>query len=231
MKVECFTVEERAAAASPADDPRQAHLKSCLRCQALQSAYQAFLTPAPDLLDAEARAVEAELGDFLRREILAEPMRPVARHERRTLLGRIGRVLAAPPLRPAWAAAVGLVVVSAVIFLAIPRRDQPIVLRGGRQPGSTTPGVVALEAPRPAPAGGVELRWHAVEGADRYTVAFFTAELKPLSRVEAGDTTRLALAPGAVPAAPAGSEVFWRVTALRKGAALAESHLETVRLP
>jgi hypothetical protein len=221
-----LTLEEIAEVARlPEGDPRRVHLESCARCRTLRRRYEAFLAepasvPADDRRDAENR-----LGSFLEREVAgAGPDAPPARP------ARIERTRTPWRLAPAFAWAGGLVAVTALVLVLIGREPpggRPSGLLRGAQGARTE---IAVEAPAPGPSGRVRLRWHAVAGADRYTVRFFDGELRPLGEVAAGRETVLAIGREAIAAAP-GDTVLWRVTAQRGERVLAESHPAVLLVP
>jgi hypothetical protein len=69
------------------------------------------------------------------------------------------------------------------------------------------------------PGGGLELRWTAVEGADRYLLHLFDAELRQIGQPVSTSATQLQVPPqGAEPRA-------WQIEARRAGVRIAVSEL------
>src|SRR5262245_28844776 len=202
------------------DDERRRHLETCPECRMLRARYAQFLAepadvPAPDLADAERR-----LAQMLEREIQGSGVVGARDGFRPRVVRRTTWAM------PALAAAAAVMIVAGTFtFLRRGGEDRPSgVLRGGA--GATA---VQLMAPG-TDADAVELRWHGVTGAERYTVHIYAGDLNELTAIESADTLVRVPRMSFTTAAP-GDTVLWRVVALRGGAPVAQSALGTVRVP
>lgn len=216
MKGSCIPIEALGrVAALPAGHPERAHLDDCARCRSLLAMLTEFETPAraPEgarFADADA-ALRATIAG-LAAEGEPDPAPPVAARASRAADrgGWLARLLPVAPL-PRFAAAFAALAVVALAALLLGRGPANEPLR------DATPGAGAaftVAEPR-AIAGGVELAWTAVPGADRYRVVFLDAALDPVARADAGAATRLVLRADALPAGLAhGAAVGWQVEAL-----------------
>lgn len=125
---------------------------------------------------------------------------------------------------PVWAAAAaGVLLVAA---LGVPRLAHETV----RYRGTASAAVTPVEAR--AVAGGIELRWHAVPGADQYIVEFRDRTLQPIvPQVTTTDTMLVLPLQGRVATLPSGTDLLWRVRAFRASTELAASRDLSLRLP
>lgn len=216
MKGSCIPLETLGrVAALPTGHPERAHLDECARCRSLLAMLTEFETPvrAPALArfadaDAALRATIAGLAA----EGEPDPVPPVAARTSRAADrgGWLARLLPAAPL-PRFAAAFAVLAVVTLAALLLGRGPAHEPLRGAA-PGAGA--AFAAAEPRVV-AGGVELAWTAVPGADCYRVVFLDAALDPLARADAGAATRFVLRADALPAGLAhGATVGWQVEAL-----------------
>ncbi len=228
-----LTLAEIAAASRlPEDDPRRRHLDACPRCRTLHVRHQQFIAPPAHLPAAELRDAEDRLAEFLAREVapddatghVLDPGR--VRHERARTRGPWGWFGA-----PAVAFAAAALVVAGVLLVQRPGGLEHAsgVLRG-QASGGPDSGMVRM-APTTRAGGRVELRWRAVQGADRYEVRLYSPELRALAVLGTARETVLVLAPGAVAGAASGDTLLWRVAALRGEARIARTDLGILRLP
>ena len=130
----------------------------------------------------------------------------------------------------AWAAAVVVIAGAVLVLRPVGHDDRPSgVLRGHAATGAAA--VPVLLPPGTTAAGGLELRWRAVAGADHSSVRVYSGELCPLAAFATAGETLLVLPRGAITRAAAGDTVLWRVIALRDEAPLSQSPLGTLRVP
>jgi len=137
-----------------------------------------------------------------------------------------------PPLAPVFATAAILVVVTLGASLERwYRESREPLYRGGEAP--VTPGAWdARLAVEPIETGSVRLSWAPATGADTYAIVFLSADLVEIARVGGVRETALALTPGALPPGLAsGTEVLWRVVALRGDEEVASSPTTPVAVP
>jgi len=93
-------------------------------------------------------------------------------------------------------------------------------------------GEIALSAPEKGPGGSLALHWSAAPEAERYAVVFVSPDLTEIARVEdlaepSLDLSGASLPPGLDP----GSDVLYRVVAMRGGDEIARSRTVAITLP
>lgn len=216
---ECIPVEELADVLERgADDPRRAHVKSCLRCRSLAIELRSFLAGAVPLPGQDDAAAERRLGAVLRREVLGQD--PVVR-------------VPASRWRPILAAAAVLVVaLLSVRVLDRPADDGAIVLRG--ESGPETEPFRGRPTATIVERGGtvlVEFRWEAQEGADGYRLLLQTARLDSLAAMDTREPVLSWKPTDLDEPLPSGTPVLWRVVAMRGGSESARSPIHILRLP
>ena len=216
-----FTPEEFARLlALPADHPERRRAEADPRFDAWQRMLHAFESRESHGLSAEEfRAADAELASRMERELaMSGSPRPVRRAielggEKRSLWSW---------LFPSWAPAVAVaaaLVIGGVWIYSVRSPDERVV-RGN---------AAALEITMHR--GGV-LTWTPVQGAEKYRVVFYGADLRQIASVEDVMASRLDLRADQIPLdLPWGQEVAVQVIALRGGATVGESRTATVKLP
>ena len=198
----------------PFDDPRRRHVETCPRCGAILASYRAFIREEfvagydPD--DAHER-----LTAFVRSEI-GTPREKTGSRAAESAPGRGGllsRIMGIFPRRPAWAAAL-LVVVAALGIWWRPWTPDRIALRGTQREGASQP--LTLSAPQRLPEGSIRLEWTPMTGADTYQVRLYDKGLKEIARLDPTSETGLIIDRSALLAATP-DQLIWRVFALRRG--------------
>ncbi len=208
MSPNCIDVE-RIADVESSPELRQ-HVSDCPRCESLWLSYQSFLradlSGAPGA-DSARRALEA----VIRRQ--AGPA--TAEVAPRTSRLATRRRAELSWLRPGLIAAAAAVV--AVVAISVWRggTDQP-VLRGG--PEATW----SLEAPHVSGIA-VVFKWGAVPDADAYEVEIFDDALNLVLHSASVTTPTISVDRSAFVNIPPGTELTWRVRALRGGDEMATS--------
>lgn len=232
MKNACIQEEELPVVlALPESDARRRHLEGCARCRARLAAFNAFLELADAAEGARPDEADRVLASILDREIFGAASRAAAG---RRLGGSSGagfgamiRLLWRPALRPVWA--VGILLLGIVGVRELRQSgDEPIILREDRDApaASIVPGEPAWTAD-----GRLELRWGVLAGADRYLVLYYGVELDELGQIDAGATPRCLLPEAAVRQLREGTQLFYRIFALRGGDRIASSAMTPLRLP
>jgi hypothetical protein len=187
-----------------------------------------------DLAEAEARlgaALERELGVPL--DLGAEPAAPASSAPPGPRgAGGLWRALLAPRFRPALAFAAVVAIAGGAWMIAASRREagEPLM----RGPAAVAPGsdLAAGEAPEPLEDGSLRLSWTPAAEAASYTVLFLSPDLTEIARVEGLAESRLDLRPGSLPAGlTPGTQVLWRVLAMRGADEVARSRTLPVTLP
>ena len=249
MKERCFEPGELGTIpALDAGDSRRVHLEECPRCRASLIAYRKFMEPdappegsRPEEADRRlAAALDAEFSRAGRpaavdavgaKRAPGGESGPVGRsgpsRPRRSVLERF---FGARGLRPVWAAAAALAIVG--VFYVVRVAEMPgtgrLVLRGSTGGARGAP---ALMPARPAP-GAVELRWASTPTADAYQVALYASDLTEIARLGPfADTSAVLHAAERPRGIEPGTEVLWRVFALRQGDPIATSPVGRLRLP
>jgi len=194
-----------------------------IRTRARERAYREFMAPGDPPDAREAAKAEERLQSVLEREIGV----PLGRRE--PVRGGLFDFLRTPAWRPAFAALL-LVVAGTWFTTSVLRRKEPPVMRG---PGSVLQeGEIALSAPEKGPGGSLALHWSAAPEAERYAVVFVSPDLTEIARVEdlaepSLDLSGASLPPGLDP----GSDVLYRVVAMRGGDEIARSRTVAITLP
>lgn len=225
-----LTLAEIAAVANRAeDDPRRAHLESCVQCRSLARRYGQFVSPPSHVPVADLRKAEDSLAAFLAREVAPAGMPDRPATQRGTVL----------PLQawarwgaPALAIAAAALVVSAAMVVVQRNRgveDPSGALRG--QAGDGHASSPLLLPPVNGTNGAVELSWRRVSTADRYELRLYSPELRELAALPAAPETAFVLTPGAVAGVATGDTLLWQVGALRGDYLLAKSGLQIVVMP
>jgi hypothetical protein len=193
-------------------------------------AYRDFQQDTADVpAGADPDDAARRLSAVLEREITGDTVARVSnRGVSESWFSRFFRALSA---RPAYSLALLLVVVVAagVVFLRPGlERGGETLLRGG--PGSgkefvLQPAEVGLD-------GQWTLRWTPVKEADSYEIRIYSAELEQIGGIGPLTGTIHLISPDDLGLElPAGTTVFWRVFALRRGDIVAASPVETIEIP
>lgn len=209
MSPNCIDVERIADVESSPELKK--HVDDCPRCQSLWLSYQSFMTAdvsgAPGADDAR-RSLEA----VIRRQAgQAAPAHAVPRASRLATRRRAELSW----LRPGLIAAMAAIIAVVAITVWRGNSDQP-VLRGGAQ--STW----NLEAPRVSGIA-VVFKWGAVPDADAYEVEIFDDALNLVLHSASVTTPTISVERSAFDNIQPGTELTWRVRALRGGDVLATS--------
>lgn len=210
------------------DDPRVTARGPRARSQL--RAYRDFVAPG-DVPDG-ARVGEAEdrLRQMLEREIAGVAGAAGERHAAESpARGDFWTRLLGPRLRPAFALAALVIVVSGVWLVRSSRRTEPPVMRGSEAPPAASD---LASATVTRSDGSVRLEWLATPGATTYTLVFLSADLAEIARVPDVTTTNFDLRAGALPAGlTAGTPVLWRVQAMNGNDELARSKTTALTVP
>jgi hypothetical protein len=209
MSPSCIDVE-RIADVESSPELRK-HVADCPRCQSLWLSYQSFLSAdvagAPGADDAR-RSLEAvirrQAGQTAAADVTPRTSRLATR--RRAELSW---------LRPGLIAAMAAVVAVVAISLWRGGSDQP-VLRGG------SAATWSLQAPRVSGLA-VVFKWGAVPDADAYEVEVFDDALNLVLHSASVTTPTISVDRSAFANIQPGTELTWRVRALRGGDVLATS--------
>jgi hypothetical protein len=204
----------------PEDHPLRRHGATCPRCRTLAESYLEFLSAEPAAaagLEEARPGLDAAIARMPRPAAAAQPPAPL-----RVKRGGWFRFIPMPAL-----AAAAVVLVAAFFVLRGDRGVEPPVLRTGDGAQSGW----RLNDPVPLADGGILLSWTVVEAADAYQVRIYGPALEILATLGPTVETTIALDRSALPAdLPPGSELTWRVLALRKGAELAASAPRSVTI-
>jgi hypothetical protein len=218
-------------------DERRAHLDRCPRCRNEVVQFRDFMDPADVPAGANADHAERKLAESLSRARHASGMGidPQAVGRATTSAPSTRRVVPGRARwwdwlvsggRPAWAAALAVVVVV-------------LVLRSGQSPPPGEPAMrgqgdvveVELRESRALPQGGVRLAWTPVPRAEGYVVRVLDSGLNEIARRAVTGDSSIVLFPSDVPVAARGTVLGWKVTALSGGGELATSRVAALRLP
>lgn len=188
------------------DDPRRRHVDRCPRCGALAFAYSEFMRTDP-VAGAHVDDADTRLEAFIAARI-------AVRGAAAPTSGGASRWFELLSLRPAWALAAAVLVLSSVAVLRWqPWRSDEIVYRGAPSSG------ISVGAPRDLGDGRVELTWSPVRGAESYVVMILS---KDLGAIAARETTSASLVVD-LGALASDGPAFLQVTALLDGDVIAES--------
>jgi len=179
----------------PPDDVERRHADTCPRCRGLVDSYRAFLAAEPisdSGLDEARRVLDADIRASAERSI------PEAHLSTRSFWWRT-------LLRPAPVLAAAAVVLVATWWAT--HGPEQSITRGNGPPSQN----FVLHTPESRPDGAVALSWSAVEGADRYEVRIYGADLHEIYRSEAA-TTSLVVPRDALPATSS-PDLTWEVRA------------------
>lgn len=208
MSPNCIDVERIADVESSPE--LRTHVADCPRCQSLWLSYQSFLRAdvagAPGADDAR-RSLEA----VIRRQAGQAAAEVTPRTSRLATRRRAELSW----LRPGLIAAMAAVVAVVAISLWRGGSDQP-VLRGGSE------ATWSLAAPRVSGIA-VVFKWGAVPDADAYEVEVFDDALNPVLHSASVTTPTISVDRSAFANIQPGTELTWRVRALRGGDVLATS--------
>jgi hypothetical protein len=215
MSPNCIDVERIADVESSPELKK--HVADCPRCQSLWLSYQSFMTAdvsgAPQADDAR-RSLEA----VIRRQAVQAAPDVAPRTSRLTTRRRAELSW----LRPGLIAAMAAVVAVVAISLWRGGSDEP-VLRGA--PEATW----SLQSPR---VSGIAIvfKWGAVPEADAYEVEVFDDALNLVLHSASVTTPTISVDRSAFANIQPGTELTWRVRALRGGDVLATSPPASLRL-
>ncbi|HET6462769.1 MAG TPA: hypothetical protein VFH33_03130 [Candidatus Krumholzibacteria bacterium] len=208
MSPNCIDVE-RIADVQSSPELRQ-HVADCPRCESLWLSYQTFMTAdvsgAPRADDAR-RSLDA----VIRRQAGRAAVDEVPRVSRLATRRRAELSW----LRPGLIAAVAAVVAVVAISVWRGSTDQP-VLRGGSE------ATWSLQAPRVS-GPAVVFTWGAVPDADAYEVEIFDDALNLVLHSASVITPTISVDRSAFVNIQPGTELSWRIRALRGGDVLATS--------
>lgn len=209
MSPNCIDVE-RIADVESSPELRK-HVDDCPRCNSLWLSYQSFMQPnvagAPGADDAR-RSLETTI----RRQA---GQTAAASAEPRTSRLATRRRAELSWLRPGLIAAMAAVVTVVAISVWRGSSDEP-VLRGGAE------ATWNLQAPRVSGVA-VVFKWGAVPDADAYDVEIFDDALNPVLHSASVTTPTISVDRSAFTNVQPGTELTWRVRALRGGDVLATS--------
>jgi hypothetical protein len=198
----------------PVGDSKRRHVETCPRCSAFLASYKAFMKEEI-VAGADPNDAHARITAFLESEIGAprETMEKAARAkdpDRNGIFSSLTRVFY---LRPAWVAAL-LVIVAAGVLWWRPWTSDRIVLRGPTPDGVVQP--PTLSSPQLLSGGGIRLEWTPMAGADSYQVLLYDIDFDAIARLEPTTETTFvinrAMLPGDTP-----STLIWRVVAIQRG--------------
>lgn len=208
MSPNCIDVE-RIADVESSPDLRK-HVADCPRCQSLWLSYQSFMTAD---VSGAPRADEARrsLDAVIRRQASPAALDEAPRTSRLATRRRAELSW----LRPGLIAALAAVVAVVAISVWRGSTDQP-VLRGGSE------ATWSLQAPRVSGIA-VVFTWGAVPEADAYEVEIFDDALNLVLHSASVTTTTISVDRAAFANIQPGTELTWRVRALRGGDVLATS--------
>ncbi|MFQ5601462.1 MAG: hypothetical protein ACE5G2_13035 [Candidatus Krumholzibacteriia bacterium] len=142
------------------------------------------------------------------------------------------RVLRLVARRP-WALSTTVLVLLAAASL-LDRPDEPGIARllgAGAESAIKVLGSIEADPSRPV-ASILRIQWTSFQGAETYEVRFFSTDMKEVSRHVAGLQNAIVLGMHDVWDTVAPSRVLlWRVVALSGGREIANSRVQTLRLP
>lgn len=192
----CIPVEELGRVRDlPSEAPERRHAEHCPRCHARLLALAEFERESVLPEAAGAAAAHARLDASIDALLGPEPAAASARPVRDPGPGWLARLFAPPALRFAGAFAT-LALVAAVAWWF------------GRAPEAPAPAGVRMERGSEAAAGAAHVRriaggwqvtWAPVAGAQRYDVVVLDANLRELARIGTGTATRWRLESSALP--------------------------------
>ena len=207
------------------DDPRHAHVRSCVRCRNQMESLRAFRSPESGLPADEVAHAEQRMAAALDRAVSGteEPVQSPFARARTGLFGG-----------PWWRPALGAAAVVMIVFAA-----SQIVERGAPPPSGVVRGdaaeeplAIVLQPPSVLADGRLHLAWEAHPEADAYRVVFLDLHLEELRSLSAGPETSVTLDTSVLRTmAPAGEQILWRVAALRRGVEIGGSPSAGVALP
>jgi hypothetical protein len=197
-----------------ADDPERRHVETCPRCSAILASYRAFMK-AEIIAGSDPDDADTRLTAFLTSKIGApqDATEDVTGAEDLSRKGFLPRIIEGFFMRPAWVAALLLIIVAGV-FLWRPWTSEQTVLRGSSQVGVPQP--LTLSAPQKLPGDRVRLEWTPMAGADSYQVRLYDKYLNGIARLEPTHETELIIDRSMLPIETP-DELIWRVVALKRG--------------